>query len=249
MIKITQRTLAFTFLVFIAAIAAAHGDADGGFVIKTVVPDGAAAAAGVEVGDKILRVGEQDMETQEDLNEVLGAHGPGDTVPFVVGRDGEELELELTFHERSDGGPSIGVSVTIVGTGAPSGEAVAGPTLTRPECVVWADDRYDVAARARELGPDFEADAKALRACHESDIQGMPSPMPVGWCDNSFKIHCSGVDLLTEIAEVQVEGCEELLGEKLSSCASQKVFDRYSKDGQLSDQAACIAARDSCSGN
>ena len=42
MINFMQRTLVFTFLVFIAAIAAAHGDADGGFLVKTVVPDGAA---------------------------------------------------------------------------------------------------------------------------------------------------------------------------------------------------------------
>jgi len=46
-----------------------------------------------------------------------------------------------------------------------------------------------------------------------------------------------------------VEGCEELLGEKLSSCAAQKVFDRYSRDGQVSDRAACNSARDSCSEN
>jgi len=244
-----QRALVFTFLALIAANAAGHGDEDGGFVVQTVVPDGAAAVAGVEVGDSILRIGEQAMKRQADLNEVLGAHGPGDTVPLVVGRDGEELELELTFHERADGGPSIGVSVSIVGAGSPNGEAFAGPTLTREECVVWADDRYEVVARARALGPDFEADAKALRSCLASNIQGMPSPMPVGWCDNALKIHCSGLDLLGEIAESQVESCQELLGEKLSSCAGQKVFDRYSREGQLSDRAACVAARDSCSGN
>jgi hypothetical protein len=119
--------------------------------------------------------------------------------------------------------------------------------LTREECVVWAADRYDAEALARELGPDFEADAKALSACHARDTQGMPNPMPVGWCDNSYKIHCSGLDVLTEIAEGQVESCEELLGEKLSSCAAQRVFDRYSQDGELSGRAECVAARDACS--
>ena len=115
--------------------------------------------------------------------------------------------------------------------------------------MVWADDRYDVVAQAQELGPDFEADAEALRSCLASNIQEMPSPMPVGWCDNALKIHCSGLDLLAEIAESQVESCQELLGEKLSSCAGQKVFDRYSQEGQLSDRAACVAARESCSRN
>ena len=35
--------------------------------------------------------------------------------------------------------------------------------------------------------------------------------------------------------------------EKPSSCASQKVFDHYMRDGEASDEAACRAAYDSCS--
>jgi membrane-associated protease RseP (regulator of RpoE activity) len=241
------KALMHTALFFTAIVAAAHGGQGGNFLVQLVVPDSAASAAGLQKGDSILQIGEQPMKTQADLDKVLDTHGPGDTVPLLVERGGEKLDLELTFHERPGGGPSIGVSVSIVGEGGGSGKAFSGPTLTREECVAWIDNRYHIATRASELGKDFLADAKALVSCHKSNIQGMPSPMPVGWCDNAFKIHCSAVGLLTEIGEAQVEGCEKMLGEKLSSCASQKVFDRYSKDGQVSDRAACSAAQDSCS--
>jgi hypothetical protein len=245
MTKFSRRSLALAVLVFSATLASAHGE--GGFVVQSVVSGSAAAAAGLEVDDSILRIGGREMKTQGDLNHVLGTHAAGDTVPVVVERGGEELDLELTFGARSDGGPSIGISIAVGGGGGAKGPVVAGPTLTREECVVWAAERYDAESLARQLGPDFEADAKALSACHASDTQGMPDPMPVGWCDNSYKIHCSGLDVLTEIAESQVDSCEELLGESLSSCAAQRVFDRYSQDGELSDRAECVAARDACS--
>ena len=76
----------------------------------------------------------------------------------------------------------------------------------------------------------------------------------------TFKVHCSGLDLLTEIGEAQVRQCEELLSGSLGlrprqykgwqTCAQHKVFDRYSFDGTTSDTAACTAALlDECGTN
>jgi len=247
MVHHIARVLIPAGLLLVAATAAAHDGQKVNFVVESVVPDGAAANAGLEVDDSILRIGGQALEAQADLKGALDAHRPGDTVPIVVDRGGEELTLELTFLEGPTGGASLGISVAIAGQGTGPGDAFSGPTLTRDECVIWVDETYSIEARVRELDLGFEEDAKRLLSCLESDIQGMPSPMPVGWCDNAFKIHCSGLGLLTEVGEGQVEGCEELLGETLSSCAAQKVFDRYSENGQVSDRAACIAARDACS--
>lgn len=101
----------------------------------------------------------------------------------------------------------------------------------------------------RDLGLELEGGPQAtreLRACLAKDIQGMPSPMPRGWCDNAFKVHCSGLDVLTEIGEAQIERCGQLLGAPLDGCASQKVYDRYTRDGEASDEAACRAAQDAC---
>ncbi len=223
----------------------AHPDGNVWIVVQSVLPDSPAAAARLEDGDRLLRLDGQDILTQEDLRRVMAAHQPGDTVPVTVKRKQETVELTLTFGERQGGGVSIGISFAVMSMGA--GALPPGEGLTRDECLVWVDDTYRIDAMIRELGLELAEDSGQLRACLKDNVQAMPSPMPTGWCDNAFKIHCSGLDLLTEIGEAQVERCGELLGEALDSCAAQKVFDRYSRDGEASDQAACRVARDSCS--
>ena len=64
-----------------------------------VEPDTAAAAAGLEEGDDILSIGGAPIERWEDLGAEV-APNPGATVPIVVLRDGETLELEATLGTR-----------------------------------------------------------------------------------------------------------------------------------------------------
>ncbi len=244
-----------TAMLVVAALAAAHavghtGDhsgphagGNGTIVVQSVHSGSPAAAAGLEADDRLLGLDGQEIATHDDLKRVMAAHRPGDTVPLTVERGGETVELELTFGESPGGGVSIGVSLAIMG---PSPGMAPGEGLTREECLVWVDETYRMGAMMRDLGLELADDAKALRACLESNVQAMRSPMPTGWCDNAFKIHCSALDLLTEIGEAQVERCAEVLGEPLDSCASQKVFDRYMQGGEASDEAACSAARTSC---
>ncbi len=228
---------------FVAAHPGNHGGS-GSVVVQSVHPGSAAAAAGLEADDRLLRLAGQEIASHDDLKRAMAAHRPGDTVPLAVERGGETVELELTFGERPGGGVSIGVSLAIMGAGP---ELAPGEGLTRAECLTWVDDTYRLDAMMRDLGLEMADDAKALRACLKDNVQGMPSPMPTGWCDNALKVHCSGLDLLTEIGEAQVDRCAERLGERLDSCTSQRVFDRYMLEGQASDEAACRAALASCS--
>ena len=249
--KLIPRAALTTAMLCAAALVAGHegehasGAGDANITIQSVLPGGPAAAAGFEEGDGIIRFGGQEIKSHEDMQKVMAAHLPGDTVAVTVKRKEEAVDLALTFGERQGGGVSMGVSLAIMSVSAlPLGEG-----LTREECLAWVDETYRLDAMMRILGLELVDDAKSLRACLENDVQGMPSPMPTGWCDNSFKIHCSGLDLLTEIGEAQVEQCGKLLGEPLDACAAQEVFDRYSKDGEASDEAACRAAQDACSGS
>jgi hypothetical protein len=62
------------------------------------------------------------IASPDDLDAVISAHSPGDTVSITVDRGGKEKTLSLTFGSRPDGGISIGVKM---GSGGSPGVAAA----------------------------------------------------------------------------------------------------------------------------
>lgn len=69
----------------------------GGVQVVEVVPNGAAARAGVIPGDVLLAIGPSPLANLLDLRRVLDTRRPGDRVPLKVARDGRELELVATL--------------------------------------------------------------------------------------------------------------------------------------------------------
>jgi hypothetical protein len=242
-----------TALLLVATISVASET----IVVDSVVSGSPAAAAGLQDGDYIIGLAGREIASQEDLQEVMAAHKPGDTVALTVEREGETVDLSLTFGERPDGGVSIGVRLAIMRSpGSPPGER----TESTVECLAWIDQTYRIEAMAKELGLDLSEDYKTILECVEGDTQRMAPADAVRYCDNVFKVHCSALDLLTEIGEALVDRCKETLGTSLGlklnqydgwkTCAEQAIFDRYSKQGQASDEAACRSALlDECGTN
>ena len=119
------------------------------------------------------------------------------------------------------------------------------------------DETYQIAFNMEDLELELSRDYESLRQCMRRDTERMAVPIPVGWCDNVFKIHCSGLDLLTEIGEAMVDRCKRQLsatvGEDLDRhsgwqrCVGDKVFLRYSVAGEATDEDACHAAFQTCS--
>lgn len=68
-------------------------------VVGGLTAEGGALAAGVEVGDTIVSIDGQPVELFDDIGTVIGDLG-SKTVPVVVERDGELVELEATIGER-----------------------------------------------------------------------------------------------------------------------------------------------------
>ena len=238
-------TVLATAFLLLATISAAH-EAGGAIRVVSVNPDSPAAAAGMQTGDQMLLLDGEEVATPEQLRKVMAAHKPGDMVPLTVLRDGETVELELTFGEASGGGVSIGVSLAISGEpGDESGEGTAW-------CLDWIDKTYRVDSMIRELGLDLADDYASVLACVENITQGMPSDRAIKYCDNFLKGHCPATDLLTEIGEAQVLQCEKRLTQSLGvsldqykgwqTCAQHDVFDRYAISGESSDEQACKAA-------
>ncbi len=73
---------------------------EGGFWISDVREGSPAAEGGLKGGDQIIKVGDYEVSDIQTYTAALGEYKPGDTVVIVVKRDGEELNLTVTFGSR-----------------------------------------------------------------------------------------------------------------------------------------------------
>jgi hypothetical protein len=75
------------------------GPADGspGLLLSDVRPDSPAEDAGLQRGDIVVQIGDMEIASVQDYMVVLSEANPGDTAPVQVIRDGERIELEVTF--------------------------------------------------------------------------------------------------------------------------------------------------------
>ena len=76
-------------------IAPDYGGPDQGVVAQSVIEGGAAKAAGMHDGDRIVRIGDEAIKDMSAYMRVLGKYKPGDTIPVVVVRGGQEITLQI----------------------------------------------------------------------------------------------------------------------------------------------------------
>ncbi len=79
-----------------AALGMAQPD---GSIVAWVVAGGPAAAAGVRIGDVILRFGEQVPSDDRALLRLIAASPPGEKTTITLLRDGQQLDLPVTLAE------------------------------------------------------------------------------------------------------------------------------------------------------
>ncbi len=84
-----------------AGIADALGiPKDRGTLISRVEPGQAAAKAGVQQGDVIVKVGGKDVTPDQTLSYLIGGLKPGTKVPLDIVRDGKPVKLTVTVGTR-----------------------------------------------------------------------------------------------------------------------------------------------------
>ncbi len=75
----------------------------GGVLVAQVVPDSAAASAGLRAEDIIVELEDFPIPNTGKFSKFLIAHPPGETVTVVFYRKSEEKTIQLTLGERSPG--------------------------------------------------------------------------------------------------------------------------------------------------
>lgn len=71
-----------------------------GIYIMTVSPNSGAYNAGIKKGDILISLAGKDVKTIKDMDNIKKDYKAGDTVDAVVVRDGNKLNLKLTFSEE-----------------------------------------------------------------------------------------------------------------------------------------------------
>ncbi|MBV8695372.1 MAG: trypsin-like peptidase domain-containing protein [Ktedonobacteraceae bacterium] len=76
---------------------------DHGALIAQLLPNGAAARAGLQVGDVIVQVGNQAVNDASSLGDALANKNPGDSVTVKVVRGNQQLTVNVTLGELQAG--------------------------------------------------------------------------------------------------------------------------------------------------
>ncbi|NIQ97418.1 MAG: PDZ domain-containing protein [Desulfuromonadales bacterium] len=76
---------------------------DEGIVVLAVVPESAAAEAGIEKGDVLIAIDQEPLEDSFDLIYEIGRHQPGDEVTISFSRGGEKMSAKVVLKERHHG--------------------------------------------------------------------------------------------------------------------------------------------------
>jgi serine protease Do len=73
-----------------------EGD-EGGVLVEKLMPDSAAAKAGLKEGDRIVKLNDDAVVDPAQLRTLLGAFVAGDKITVVVKREGMEVKIEVTL--------------------------------------------------------------------------------------------------------------------------------------------------------
>ena len=68
-------------------------------MVEKVVPGSAAEQAGIQSGDLILKLGDKQVTSGDELSSAIGAYKPGDTAIITLQRNNREMTVEVTFGE------------------------------------------------------------------------------------------------------------------------------------------------------
>jgi putative serine protease PepD len=78
-------------------LGAELADADGGAVVRAVLPGGPAAKAGLKPGDRVTKLGRTDLSSSRAFLKALGMLKENDLLTLTVERGGKPSEIVVTL--------------------------------------------------------------------------------------------------------------------------------------------------------
>jgi regulator of sigma E protease len=155
-------------------------------LVEAVQEGSAAAQAGIQPGDRILKIGDEPIDSIEEYGEER-LFRPGQTVTYVIDRDGNRIEKELTLgedpiHGVGQDGVRIGLQVVTrkVSQGSPAEEA----GVKAGDRIVAVDGRpaVGVTKLSEYIGqrPGEKIDLQVLRDDRELTLTVVPEEVEEG---------------------------------------------------------------------
>src|SRR5262249_26837146 len=68
-----------------------------GVIVTAVMPQSAASRAGIAAQNLLLRFADHDIQSMSDLQSLVKEMKPGDAVPVVILRGGEQIRMTVQF--------------------------------------------------------------------------------------------------------------------------------------------------------
>lgn len=136
--------------VFFGAQVADPKDGDEGTPVESVTPNSPAAAAGLKVGDVLIKIEGNAVRRARELTDALSERRPGDTLKITFRRGDDEIDAQVTLaadRGNSNSGDRSGAGTGTGRTGRPTAP-FAGPLPAVP----WNKPVFRLAV----IGVEFE---------------------------------------------------------------------------------------------
>ncbi|MDE6776265.1 MAG: PDZ domain-containing protein, partial [Ruminococcus sp.] len=73
-----------------------------GIYVRDVVDGSAAEEAGIRVGDVIIGINDEAVNTMDELNSIKNKFKAGDTITLKVYRDNEDIDVVVILHDANE---------------------------------------------------------------------------------------------------------------------------------------------------
>ncbi len=138
-----------------------------GALVNQLVPDSAAAKAGIEVGDVIRSVNGTEINSSSDLPPLIGAMAPGSKVRMGILRDGRARDITVTLSELAEDAQ---------GTAPAPGTAAAARPQVGANALLGLDVADLTAPERRQLGLGANEGVRITRVNSQAGREAQLAP-------------------------------------------------------------------------